>query len=372
MEKCSVFSSSLFLLVVITLAFHSADATKRPLLFIFGDSTLDVGTNNYLPGDNPALHYPYGMDYPPALKPTGRFSNGYVLSDQIARRMGYDESPPPYLALVNSSSSFMNGVNFASGGTGILDSTGWNVTIKQFEIVRENITAELGSEEETTRLLSQALFIVSDGGNDFAQYIVNLSKPIEWPTDFLEGLASTYQMHLQNLYNLGARKFGIVSIPPVGSTPVLRSKFGWLGGIIVNFNAQEFFKKTKTLLKDLSSKLDGMNYSIGNSYVIINEVIDHPSKYNFTEVKKACWDEDNGTVCPDRDQCVFFDGFHPTQKLAELAAEALVHGGKNYIEPINFSELVSMGIEYPTQKVAADVGAFSQYSGSKTKYVNTH
>jgi hypothetical protein len=57
-----------------------------PAMYVFGDSTLDVGNNNYLPGAGvPRANRPYyGVDFPGGL-PTGRFSNGYNTADFIGR-----------------------------------------------------------------------------------------------------------------------------------------------------------------------------------------------------------------------------------------------------------------------------------------------
>jgi hypothetical protein len=57
-----------------------------PAMYVFGDSTLDVGNNNHLPGENvPRANKPYyGIDLPGSGgKPTGRFSNGYNVADFI-------------------------------------------------------------------------------------------------------------------------------------------------------------------------------------------------------------------------------------------------------------------------------------------------
>ena len=54
---------------------------KVPALYVFGDSTVDVGNNQYLPG-NTALQLPYGIDFPHS-RPTGRFSNGYNVADLV-------------------------------------------------------------------------------------------------------------------------------------------------------------------------------------------------------------------------------------------------------------------------------------------------
>ena len=54
-------------------------------MYVFGDSTLDVGNNNYLPGKEvPRADKPYyGIDLPGSGKPTGRFSNGYNIADFV-------------------------------------------------------------------------------------------------------------------------------------------------------------------------------------------------------------------------------------------------------------------------------------------------
>jgi hypothetical protein len=56
----------------------AAGSNKVPAIYVFGDSTADVGNNNYLPGsDVPRANFPHnGVDFPTS-RPTGRFSNGY-------------------------------------------------------------------------------------------------------------------------------------------------------------------------------------------------------------------------------------------------------------------------------------------------------
>jgi hypothetical protein len=56
-----------------------------PAVFVLGDSTLDVGNNNHLPGkDVPRANESfYGVDFPGGPVATGRFSNGYNVADFI-------------------------------------------------------------------------------------------------------------------------------------------------------------------------------------------------------------------------------------------------------------------------------------------------
>ncbi|CAI7916323.1 unnamed protein product, partial [Closterium sp. NIES-53] len=93
--------------------------TRSPIaaLFVFGDSLVDVGNNNYgtyrfLRADLP----PYGINYREA---SGRFSDGRLQIDFLARYLGLP-SPPPVLQPGRSAS---RGLNFASAGAGVLDST---------------------------------------------------------------------------------------------------------------------------------------------------------------------------------------------------------------------------------------------------------
>jgi hypothetical protein len=54
-----------------------------PAMFIFGDSLIDNGNNNNLPSFAKANYFPYGIDFNGG--PTGRFSNGYTMVDEIGK-----------------------------------------------------------------------------------------------------------------------------------------------------------------------------------------------------------------------------------------------------------------------------------------------
>lgn len=67
-----------FHLVLLFAALLAVEAAANvPAVYIFGDSTADVGNNNYLAGSNAKANFPHnGIDFPNS-RPTGRFSNGY-------------------------------------------------------------------------------------------------------------------------------------------------------------------------------------------------------------------------------------------------------------------------------------------------------
>ncbi|XP_078448205.1 GDSL esterase/lipase At5g55050-like [Wolffia australiana] len=93
-----------------------------PAIYVFGDSTVDVGNNNFFGGNPARANFPpHGIDFP-GRRPTGRFSNGYNGIDYLAMQLGFRRSPPAYLSLTNIRQE-AQGVNFASGASGIFDST---------------------------------------------------------------------------------------------------------------------------------------------------------------------------------------------------------------------------------------------------------
>lgn len=53
---------------------------RVPALFVFGDSSVDCGTNNFLGTLARADRLPYGRDFD-THQPTGRFSNGRIPVD---------------------------------------------------------------------------------------------------------------------------------------------------------------------------------------------------------------------------------------------------------------------------------------------------
>lgn len=69
----------MFILVLGNLGTHAEAKT----FFVFGDSLVDNGNNNYLFTTARADAPPYGIDYP-SHRPTGRFSNGLNIPDVIS------------------------------------------------------------------------------------------------------------------------------------------------------------------------------------------------------------------------------------------------------------------------------------------------
>ncbi|XP_052193887.1 GDSL esterase/lipase At5g55050-like [Diospyros lotus] len=360
MAKMNAFPSPIVIILLAGFTIQLANATV-PAIFIFGDSTADVGTNSYLPGSWARADFPHnGIDFPYS-RPTGRFSNGLNSADFLAKLMGFKRSPSPFLFLITLPSGLQKlkfrGVNFASGGSGLLDITGqskqqkvvpMSEQIQQFVTVRNNITASMGPKA-TEEFLGKSFFGISIGSNDiFSYFWANSTMPKE---QFIAILMSSYEAYIKVLYGLGARKFGIISVPPVGCCPSQRT-LDPAGGCLEGMNdfARAFYSALDTLLCNLTSELPKMKYSLGNTYEMTMNVIKHPHRFGFKDVETACCGGGNlnaqlpcnatANLCMKRNEYLFWDMFHPTHTASQLAAVTLYDGPPRFVSPINFHQLV--------------------------------
>ncbi|KAM3709930.1 hypothetical protein ACJW31_02G211900 [Castanea mollissima] len=191
------FSFSMTLTMVGLHVFQTVSQPVVPAIFVFGDSTAGVGTNNYIPECGAKADMLFnGIDYPDA-KPTGRFSNGYNTINFIVQQLGYNEIPPPFLSFVheqqlqNLNESILNGTNFASGGSGLLDNTG-----KNFQYL-----TNMGGDAAAETLIQKSLFIFSVGSNDIFDFFSppTVSHTDQELEDYITFLMYNYQIHLKSL-----------------------------------------------------------------------------------------------------------------------------------------------------------------------------
>ncbi|CAN1276254.1 GDSL esterase/lipase At5g37690 [Linum perenne] len=352
MENTKANVLSLAAIVAVVMVMSTAEATV-PAVFVLGDSTVDVGTNNFLSGSVDRADFPHnGIDFP-GSKATGRFGNGLNIADFLAKQLGLEMSPPPFFMLGNGTfplkNSSFKGVNFASGGAGILDITGVKQVVPLSEQVHQlsSISTRLASfkgAESAADYLATSMFIVSMGSNDiFHYYHFNSSSTKE---QFLTNLTATYEQHLRTMIGFGVRKIGIIAVGPIGCCPSQRTFNETLGCLgVINDLANSFNSRLRFLMSKLSSEYDGMKYSVGDAYSMTMSLIKNPASYGFKEVNTACCGTGKGpctptaNLCPKRDDFLFWDSYHPTQKAAKLAAVTLYSGPPQFVAPINFKQL---------------------------------
>ncbi|RLN12777.1 GDSL esterase/lipase [Panicum miliaceum] len=278
-------------------------------MFVFGSSIVHVGNNNYLPGPGvPRANRPYnGIDFPGSI-PTGRFSNGYNTADYIAKNMGFALSPPAYLSLAPTSSSgplvltaLSNGVNYASGGAGILDSTNAGSTIllskqvEYFEATKAKMVDAAGAGA-VDALLSRSVFLVNAGNNDFyvfaAAELARNRSAADQRRDaaaLYASLLSNYSAAVTELYSMGARKFAIINVWTLGCVPAVRvlSPAGACSALL-NQLAAGFNDALGSLLAGLAQRLPGLAYSLADSFGFTRDALADPQASGYTDVATAC------------------------------------------------------------------------------------
>ncbi|KAL6603432.1 hypothetical protein ACP70R_043793 [Stipagrostis hirtigluma subsp. patula] len=349
-------------LVISMQVLGSVAGVRPPAMFVFGDSTLDVGNNNYLPGpDVSRANRPYyGVDFPGI--PTGRFSNGYNTADYVAKTMGFVSSPPAYLSLAPSSGLLVltartSGVSYASGGAGILDSTNAGKTVplsrqvQYFNATKARMVSALGSGAVNASL-SRSVFLIGVGANDLFAFATASSAADQQSAAaaLFADLISNYSATITELYTMGARKFAVINVGLVGCVPVVRV-LDAAGACADGLNqlAAGFDAALRSLMASLAPTLPGLAYSLADSYGLTVDTFADPVASGYTDVAGACCgggrlaaETDclpNSTLCANRDQHVFWDRYHPSQRASLLTAKAFYDGPAQYTTPINFKQL---------------------------------
>ncbi|KAK1371863.1 GDSL-like Lipase/Acylhydrolase superfamily protein [Heracleum sosnowskyi] len=314
-------------------------------MFVFGDSFLDNGNNNFLETIAKADYLPYGMDSP--LGPSGRFSNGKNFIDVLGELLNISTSIPAFLDPSTKGNHTSVGVTFASGGSGILNESGntaggsvpsLDEQIKNFE---EITLPELQSQGETSsrKSLSKYLFVIGCGSNDYVlNYFRNGSESNISVQDFTANLTTNLSSHLKKLYNLGAQKIVLMSLYPIGCSPLsIAAQPAKRKGCNKSHNeaALLFNAKLKAMVKGIRPQKPGPNVVMVNGYKIVRDIIRNPASNGFVNANESCCKvltagegrvearilcEKGGSTCEDRKKQVYFDGFHLTEAVNVILA----------------------------------------------------
>ncbi|KAJ9146022.1 hypothetical protein P3X46_028342 [Hevea brasiliensis] len=327
-------------------------------MFVFGSSLVDNGNNNFLPNSMAKANYlPYGIDFP--FGPSGRFTNGKnvidLLGDQLHLPLIPAFADPSTIGI-----RIIHGVDYASGASGILDDTGLlaggvinlNQQIRNFEeITLPGLEIEMGMQSR--KLLKNYLFVVGTGGNDYSfNYFLRPSDASVSVEAFTANLTNSLSKQLEKLYNLGGRKFVLMSVNPIGCYPMVKAIQRASNGSCnqdLNRAARLFNAHLKSLVNDIKPKLPGSYLVFVNSYKIIADIIKNPVSKGFEDTSNACCEvgseggtlcKRDGKICEERSSHVFFDGLHPTEAVNILiATKAFNSSDKTEVYPMNIKQL---------------------------------
>ncbi|KAL6273592.1 hypothetical protein ACE6H2_024284 [Prunus campanulata] len=290
---------SLSILVLVFTVAHGDPLV--PAVIIFGDSLVDVGyNNNDLTTLVKANFPPYGRDFV-THRPTGRFSNGKLATDFTADYLGFTSYPPSYLSQEAKGVNTLTGVNFALAASGYCTS-------------------------------------------DFIQnYYINPILVFS-PDQFSDILMISYSTFIQNLYGLGARRIGVISLPPTGCLPAAITLFGLGRNQCIprlNQDAISFNNKLNNTSQILKSRLPGLKLVVFNIFQPVLDMITNPGDNGFFETRRACcgtgrletsmFCNSRSVTCTNATGYVFWDGFHPSEAANEVLAGNLLQQGFDLI-----------------------------------------
>ncbi|XVE78594.1 hypothetical protein DITRI_Ditri13aG0158500 [Diplodiscus trichospermus] len=317
-----------------------------PALFVFGDSLIDSGNNNFLPTRSKANYSPYGIDFDHGT-PTGRVTNGRTVVDFIAQVAGLP-FPPPVLGLSEvERKKILTGVNHGSAGGGLLPPPpaatqlfGHVLSFEEQIMLFKNTTLdylkdEFHVAENLSRYLSKSLFFIHIGSNDLGLYWDFMEKHIA-VDKYAQFLSGELSKRLQTLYELGARRFIVNNVSPLGCQPYQINKMKPQTPCMEEDNRRvsTYNKLLPCLLAHLESSLPGSKFILGDLFQLFEDVYASPTSYGFKNIKDSCCIDVNrdGTgpcvpnisPCDDRETYMFFDPFHPSESMHFLWARTFL------------------------------------------------
>lgn len=297
-------------------------------LFVFGDDFADTGNGASDPDlgyNSREWRYPFGMsDTAHARRPSGRFSDGLVQSDFMAKIMSRREAPPPYTYDDWADGIDAAGLNFAVGDSGALDTPAGVTRLgKQVQQLRRLLKD--GRVER--RDLRDSVALVAYSGNDYAYA----------DDDTFDGLMETVVEELagvvSDLQDLGVGKVLVNTVPPFGCSPWLTRQFNYTA---CDDRGNAGPDRHNAALRDLLGVGGGDDDAGGVMLLDVNSIITglvapkgeegSPSALaaRFTELLRPCCEATDGergycgldggySLCDRPGEYFFWDTDHPTQ-----------------------------------------------------------
>ncbi|KAG7980029.1 hypothetical protein I3843_05G160200 [Carya illinoinensis] len=330
-----------------------------PAIYNFGDSNSDTGSVSATFGRIPS---PYGRTF--FGKPSGRYSDGRLIIDFIAEKLGL-----PFLGayLDSIGPNFRHGTNFAASGSTIrpadakLFGAGFNplsldIQLSQFEQFKER-TKDLYNQAEGPLVksslpkpeeFSKSIYTLDSGQNDLNFALLTTTE--EQVRVSIPNIINQFALAIEKLYQDGARTFWIHNTGPIGCLPGFAVKNppkpvnADQNGCIKSYNllAQEFNKQLKDRVFQLRTQLQHSLLIYVDIYTAKYTLISEAKKQGFIgplayccgHVDGArCWETSivNGTEvfadsCNDPSKYISWDAAHYSEAANKWVANHILDG----------------------------------------------
>ncbi|KAG8045687.1 hypothetical protein GUJ93_ZPchr0008g13331 [Zizania palustris] len=326
-------------------------------IFSFGDSFADTGNDAVVFAEqwpaNRSTRPPYGMTF--FGHPTGRYSNGRLIIDFIAEKLGLPFVPP----FLSHNGSFRQGANFAVSGATTLDASFFSdIPIVRNFFLNISSSVQLGwfdslkpslcsPAQECNDFLHKSLFFMGEFGvNDYD--LTALGKTLPEVRSLVPVVVKTISLAIERLIRQSGAKVVVVpGMPPLGCTPPNLAMFPSTDpsgyepdtGCLKNFN--EIAVHHNTLLQDALHGVRRRNQRAGvriiyaDFFTPVLRIVRSPATFGFTgDILRCCCGGGgkynfNGsagcgmpgaTVCEDPSTHLFWDG-HMTEAAYRIIAD---------------------------------------------------
>nr|CAB3503110.1 unnamed protein product [Digitaria exilis] len=207
-----------------------------------------------------------------------------------------------------------------------------------YEDYQHRLRSHLG-RSRAAAIIRGALHVVSIGTNDFLEnyFLFATGRFAQFTVaEFEDFLVAGARAFLARIHGLGARRVTFAGLAAIGCLPLERTTNelrGRGGGCVEEYNdvAKSYNAKVKAMVRGLRDEFPTLRIAFVSVYESFLNIINDPGKYGLENVEEGCCatgkfemgimcNEDAPMTCDDADKFLFWDAFHPTEKVNRLMA----------------------------------------------------
>lgn len=325
---------------------NAGQGVPNVALFTFGDSYYDVGNKAFLTKKlPPQTLWPYGKSRD---DPNGKFSDGYIVPDFIAEFMSIPNGIPPAL---KPGANFSRGASFAVADASILGAPAESMTLTQ-QVNKFRSMISTWSDD----YIEQSLFMIYIGTEDYLNFIkANPTADGSAQQAFVTSVTNKLKTDINLLYSLGASKFAVPTLAPLGCLPIVRQEYKTGNDCYEPLNnlAKQHNEKIGPMLNEFAKKPNGgFQFTVLDFYnAVLRRTIRHTA-FRFYVTNTSCCGVGthnaygcgmanvHSKLCEYQRSYFFFDGRHNTEKAQEEIAHIFYGANTNVVQPMTIRELI--------------------------------
>uniref|UniRef100_A0ACD5ZPY3 Uncharacterized protein n=1 Tax=Avena sativa TaxID=4498 RepID=A0ACD5ZPY3_AVESA len=226
---------------------------------------------------------------------------------------------------------------------------------------RNRVITSGGSTDQlpSPDVFRSSLYTIDIGQNDFTSNLA--PQGIESVKRTLPSVVSQISETIQDLYSIGARKFMVFSMAPIGCYPAFLVELPHNGndldeyGCMTNYNSAVVYYNellNNSLAEDRKTMQDASILYV-DKYSAMLDIFQHPQAHGLKYGTKACCGYGSGaynfnpdvycgnsktvnrqpvtaTACRDPQNYVSWDGIHATEAANNIVASAVMGGSYSY------------------------------------------